>query len=590
MIFGDIMIFLPTNKKEMKKLGYNEVDFVVVTGDAYVDHPSFGTSLIARYLESFGYKIAIISQPQIKDINSIKKCSKPRLAFLVSSGNIDSMVNNYYVSKKKRKKDVYSVNGKNNKRPDYAVNEYCWLIRKAYNDIPIIIGGIEASLRRFSHYDYWQDKILPSILISSSADLLVYSMGEKAILEIANCLNSGLSIKDITFVKGTAYLSNRINYYKDDYILLPEYKEVVKDKMSYIKSFMIQYRNNEAQSAKILIEKYDDNYLIQNVNQEILNSQEFDHIFDLPFSYLSYDEYQGFGTITALKEIQFSINVTRGCNGACNFCAITFHQGKQISMRSANSCCNEALKMQTLSNYKGYIHDVGGPTANFNDDMCQKQKEMGSCFDKECLGNKMCPNLKISHEKYFDILRKIRTMDNVKKVFVRSGIRYDYLLKDDKKYLVELIKYHISGQLRLAPEHASSNVLKLMNKPNVDAYDEFVDLFNSINNKLNLKQFVVPYLMSSHPGSSLNDAYILYKYLKKIKYRPMQSSVFYPTPSTISTLMYYTKINPFNNQKIEVAKTNKEKELQNALLQYHLPKNKARLKEALSLISKNKKA
>ncbi|MDR1782395.1 MAG: YgiQ family radical SAM protein [Bacilli bacterium] len=577
------MEFLPTNKKEIKNKGLKEVDFIIVTGDAYVDHPSFGTSLIARYLEAFNYTCAILAQPNFNDAHSIMQCGKPKLAFLVSSGNIDSMVNNYYPSKKKRKHDVYSVNNKGNKRPDYAINVYCKMIRNVYHDIPIIIGGIEASLRRLAHYDYWQDKILPSILLSSNADLLVYGMGEKAIIEIADCLKSGLSIKDITFIKGTVYQSKDISNLSD-YLLLPSFKNIKKNKNEYLNSFMKQYYNNENQSATTLIEPYQDTYIIQNIPQSVLTTIELDHIYDLPFTYESYDEYYNKGSITALKEIKFSIQVNRGCNGNCRFCALTFHQGKQVSMRSIESCVKEALKMMTLKDFKGYIHDVGGPTANFNDEMCHKLNEYGSCKDKECIGYKMCDNLIVSHEKYFNILRAIRNLDGIKKVFVRSGIRFDYLLKDQHcdEYLEELIKYHISGQLRLAPEHCSNHVLKLMNKPNIKIYDQFVRKFNDINKKLNLKQFVVPYLISSHPGCTIDDAIILMQYLKKINYRPQQVSDFTPTPSTLATLMYYTEIDPFTNKNIYVAKTLKDKQKQNALLQYHLLKNKDIVKEIIT--------
>ena len=578
------MEFLCTNKKELKFKNINEVDFVMVSGDAYVDHPSFGTSLIARYLESFGYTVAILAQPNINDLNSIKKCGKPRLAFLVSSGNIDSMVNNYYVSKKKRKKDVYSVNDKL-RRPDYATSVYSKMIRETYGyDIPIIIGGIEASLRRFAHYDYWQDKILPSILLTSEADLLVYGMGEKAIIEIADYLNSGLNIKDLTFINGTVYKTETIDNISD-YLLLPSFKEL-KDNDKYIDSFTTQYYNNEHQSAKILIEPYNDCFIVQNIPAPILSQEELDHLYDLPFTYESYDEYHNLGTVNALQEIKYSIQVNRGCNGACHFCALTFHQGKQISMRSKQSCVQEAIKMKELTDFKGYIHDVGGPTANFNDNMCDKLNSHGSCFDKSCLGYKMCNNLKIDHSKYFDILKAIREIEGIKKVFIRSGIRYDYLLKDDKKYLEELAKHHVSGQLRLAPEHVSTNVLKLMNKPSIHKYNKFVGEFDKVNKKLGLKQYALPYLISSHPGATLDDALELALFLKDINYRPQQAQDFYPTPSTISTLMYYTQKNPFTKEDIYVAKSESDKQLQNALLQFHLPKNRESVKKALTILDR----
>ncbi|MDF9866874.1 putative radical SAM protein YgiQ [Bacilli bacterium PM5-3] len=578
------MKFLCTNKKELRANNIEQVDFVVVSGDAYVDHPSFGTSLIARYLESFNYTVAIIAQPSVNDKNSIKKCGKPRLAFLVSSGNIDSMVNNYYVSRKKRKKDVYSVNDKI-RRPDYATSVYSKMIREAYGDeMAIIIGGIEASLRRFAHYDYWQDKILPSILLTSDADLLVYSMGEKAIIEIADYLNSGLSIKDLTFINGTSYKINTLENISE-YKLLPSFNDL-KDKDKYIDSFLQQYYNNEHQSAQILIEPYNDCFIVQNIPMPILSQNELDHLYDLPFTYESYDEYHKLGSVNALKEIKYSISINRGCNGACHFCALTFHQGKQISMRSKNSCVDEAHKMMSLPDFKGYIHDVGGPTANFNDEMCDKLNKHGSCRDKSCLGYNMCQNLKVDHSKYFDTLKAVREIEGIKKVFVRSGIRYDYLLKDDKKYLLELAKYHVSGQLRLAPEHCSNNVLRLMNKPNINKYKKFVSEFDKVNKSLGLKQYALPYLMSSHPGSKLEDALELALFLKEINYKPQQAQDFYPTPSTISTLMYYTNKNPFTKKEIYVAKSEEEKKLQNALLQYHLPKNRELVKKALTILNR----
>ncbi|MEG0283443.1 MAG: YgiQ family radical SAM protein [Erysipelotrichales bacterium] len=577
------MKFLYTSLEEINNDGLDAVDFVIISGDAYVDHPSFGTSLIGRYLESFGYSIAILAQPDYNNFKSITKCGKPRLGFLVSSGNIDSMVNNYSVNKVRRKKDVYGVNEKNI-RPDYATSAYCEMIKKYYPDSPIIIGGIEASLRRFAHYDYWQDKIIPSILIDSNADLLVYSMGEKAIIEIADYLNSGLSISDITFVNGTSYISDSIDNISD-YILLNSYESLDNDK-NYIDNFMAQYHNNEHQSASLLVEPYQDKYIIQNIPQSTLSSSELDHLYDLPFTYESYDEIMFGNKIKALEEIKFSISLNRGCNGSCNFCAITFHQGRQVSMRSKNSCVDEAIKMKELNDFKGYIHDVGGPTANFNDDMCDKLNDFGSCKHRPCFGYNMCENLKIDHSKYFDILKALRELEGIKKVFVRSGIRYDYLIKDDEKYLYELAKYHVSGQLRLAPEHSSNNVLKIMGKPNIHIYDKFVNKFNKINKEIDKEQYVVPYLMSSHPGSTLEDALDLALYLKKINYRPLQTQDFYPTPSTISTVMYYTNINPLTNKRVYVAKTKEEKQLQNALLQFHLPKNKNLVYKALKQLNR----
>lgn len=580
------MKFLPTNKKEIKELGLKEVDFVMVTGDAYVDHPSFGTSLIARYLESFGFSVAILSQPNINDNNSIRRCGKPRLGFLVGSGNIDSMVNNYYVSKKRRRNDEYSLNNKGGKRPDYATVEYCKLIRRVYGNVAIVIGGIEASLRRFAHYDYWSDSILPSILLSSTADLLVYSMGEKAMLEIAQYLDSGLSIKDLTFIMGTCYATKNIDNLSD-YILMNPFKQIKKDHDKYIENFMVEYYNNENQSSQVIVEPYQDDYVVQNIPQPILDNLEFDHIYDLPFTYESYDEYKGLGVIPALKEVKFSISANRGCNGGCNFCAITYHQGRQVSMRSSQSCVQEAKKMMTLKDFKGYIHDVGGPSANLNDQMCDKLNNYGSCKEKLCLGYNMCSSLKVDHSKYFEILKSVREIEGIKKVFVRSGIRYDYMIKDDEKYLYDLVKHHVSGQLRLAPEHASDHVLKYMGKPSIKLYDRFVERFNKVTKELNKEQYVLPYLMSSHPGSTLNDALELALYLKKINYQPQQVQDFYPTPSTLATLMYYTEKNPLdNNKKVYVAKSDKDKEMQRAFLQVNNPKYRKLVLEGLKKLKR----
>lgn len=578
--------FLSTNFKEMQNKGHNEVDFVIVTGDAYVDHPSFGTSLIGRYLESFGYTVAIIAQPNFRDSKSITICKEPRLAFLVSSGNIDSMVNHYYVSKNKRKIDVYTPNNVNSIRPDYATTVYSKLIKIEYPNIPIIVGGIEASLRRLAHYDYWKDRILPSVLVDSQADLLVYSMGERAIIEIADYLSSGLSIKDLTFIQGTCYLTKDVSNL-NDYILLPDFSSIRKQKDKYAQSFNIQYQNNENQSAQGIIETYDDYYIVQNIPQPVLTSQELDHLYDLPFTYESYDEIFNKQPVKALEEIKFSVNINRGCNGGCNFCAITFHQGKQISMRSINSCVNEASKMKDLTNFKGYIHDVGGPTANFNDDMCDKLNTKGSCKNRDCFSPVMCPNLKVDHSKYFSTLEQIRNIDGIKKVFVRSGIRYDYFIKEkNSKYLNDLVKYHVSGQLRLAPEHYSDNALRYMNKPGINVYDRFVEKFNKTTKELGLPQYVVPYLMSSHPGTTLEDALQLALYLKKINYRPVQVQDFYPTPSTMATVMYYTGLDPRSMKKVYSAKTAHDKALQRALLQFHLPQNYELVYNALKKLNR----
>lgn len=575
-----------TSLNQIEEKGLTQVDFVMVTGDAYVDHPSFGSSLIARYLESFGYSVAILSQPRINDPLSITKCGQPRLGFLVTSGNMDSMVNHYYASKKRRKRDEYTVNGLTKRRPDYAVNEYCKLIRRTYHDIPIIIGGIEASLRRFSHYDVWQDKVLPSILLSSSADLCVYSMGEKAIIEIADYLNSGLNIKDITFINGTSYFSRDLNHLSD-YELLDSYEISSTDKISYAKNFMKAYHNNENQKAKIVVEPYNEGYVIQNIPQTVLNTQELDHIYDLPFTYESYDEIHGLGKVNALSEIKFSIQANRGCNGGCSFCAITMHQGKQISMRSVESVVLEAKKLRELKDFKGYIHDLGGPTANFNDEMCDKLQNQGSCNHRECYAPKICPNIKFDHSKYLAMLREVRNLDGIKKVFIRSGIRFDYLLYDkDNSCLEDIVKYHVSGQLRLAPEHSSNNVLKLMNKPQINVYERFVDKFDALSKKHNLNQYTVPYLISNHPGSTLDDALNLAIFLKKINYRPLQVQDYYPTPGTMATTMFYTKLDPRTLKPIYVCYDEHEKAMQRALLQVHKPENYDLVNEALKKLKR----
>lgn len=576
------MDFLPICKEDMKKRGWNELDFIVVTGDAYVDHPSFGSAIISRLLESHGYKVGIIAQPDWKDIDSFKILGKPKLSFLVTSGNIDSMVNHYSVAKKERKKDLYSPGGQAGFRPDRAVIVYCQKIREAFKDVNIMIGGLEASLRRLSHYDYWSNKVRRSILLDSTADILMYGMGEHQIIELAENLSSGIPIDKITYVKGTVYKTKSLENIYDDYIMLPDYKSVSKDKIKYAESFMIQYNNTDSITGKTLIEDYGNMFVVQNTPSEPLTTAEFDNSYSLNYMRTYHYVYKKYGAIPAIEEVKFSIISNRGCFGNCNFCALAFHQGRVVQARSHKSIINEANKMVWEPDFKGYIHDVGGPTANFRMPACKKQLKEGVCKNKQCLFPTACKNLDISHKDYLSLLRKLRQIQNVKKVFVRSGIRYDYLIYDkDDEFFYELCKHHISGQLKVAPEHISSKVLDKMGKPSKDVYERFVKKYYEINNKLGKKQFLVPYLMSSHPGCDLNDAIELSLYLKELGYMPEQVQDFYPTPGTLSTCMYYTEIDPRTMKKIYVAKSPHEKAMQRALIQYKLPQNYDIVYEAL---------
>lgn len=575
------MSFLPINKDDMNKRGWSELDFIIVTGDAYVDHPSFGTAIISRLLESKGYKVGIIAQPNWKDVNSFNILGKPKLAFLVNSGCIDSMVNHYSVAKKPRSKDVYSPGGKAGMRPDRAVIVYCNKIREVYKNIPIIIGGIEASLRRLAHYDYWDNKIRRSILLDSAADLLIYGMGEHQILEIAQCLSSGIDIKDITFVKGTVYKSKSIEA-AYEYIQLPDYETIINSKKSYAESFLIQYNNTDAIKAKTLIEKYKDYYVVQNPPSLPLNRSELDSVYALNYERNYHPIYENQGGIPAIEEVKFSITSNRGCFGSCNFCALAFHQGRVLQSRSHLSIIAEAEKMTWDYNFKGYIHDVGGPTANFRQAACDKQSKYGVCRDKQCLFPTPCKQLKIDHKDYLNLLTKLRTIPKVKKVFIRSGIRYDYLIYDkDETFFEQLCKYHISGQLKVAPEHVSSYVLEKMGKPKREVYDRFISKYNQINKKLDMKQYIVPYLMSSHPGSDLKAAIELAEYLRDIGHMPEQVQDFYPTPGTLSTCMYYTELDPRTMTKVYVPKSPHEKAMQRALMQYRKPQNYDLVYEAL---------
>ena len=574
--------FLPINKADMKARGWDYVDFTYVIGDAYVDHSSFGPAIISRVLESHGYRVGIISQPDWKNDASIAEFGRPRLGFLVSAGNMDSMVNHYTVSKKRRQSDAYTPGGVVGKRPDYATIVYCNLIKRTYKDVPIIIGGIEASLRRMGHYDYWSGKVKHSILIDSQADLLLYGMGERAIVEVADALNSGIDVSDITFVNGSVY-KHKSDEEVYDALYLPDFNEISTDKEAYAKSFYTQYCNTDPFSGKRLVEKYKDKlYVVQNPPAMPLTEHEMDDVYSLPYVGEAHPSYEKLGGVPATKEIKFSLTSNRGCFGGCSFCALTFHQGRIVQTRSHKSLIDEAVKMTQDKEFKGYIHDVGGPTANFRKPACEKQLTKGVCTGKQCLFPTPCKNMKADHSDYIALLRKLRALPKVKKVFIRSGIRFDYALADkNDTFIKELCEHHISGQLRVAPEHVSDRVLELMGKPKNEVYREFVRKFETINKKTGKEQFIVPYLMSSHPGSTLEDAVMLAESLRDMGYMPEQVQDFYPTPSTISTCMYYTGIDPRTGRKVYVATNPHEKAMQRALIQYKDPKNYELVKEAL---------
>ena len=574
--------FLPINMSEVKELGVDQLDFVYVIGDAYVDHPSFGHAIISRILQSHGYTVGIISQPDWKDDNSISILGEPRLAFIVSSGNMDSMVNHYYVSKKHRESDAYTPGGIPYKRPDHATVVYSNLIRKKYKNSTIIIGGIEASLRRMAHYDYWSNSFKRSILLDSQADIISYGMGEKSIVEIADALDSGISVKDISFIPGTVYKTKDISgLYNHE--ILPSYDDMVKDKILYARSFKIQYDNTDAFNGKTLVEPYPNGvYVVQNVPQTPLTMQEMDDVYALPYVRTYHPSYEKEGGVPAISEIKFSLISNRGCFGGCNFCALTFHQGRTIQVRSHESIIEEAKLITQDKDFKGYIHDVGGPTANFRQPSCQKQLSLGVCKHRQCLCPQPCPNLEVDHSDYISLLRKLRSLPNVKKVFVRSGIRFDYLMLDkDDTFFRELVEHHISGQLKVAPEHICDAVLSKMGKPSNSVYEAFTAKYKKLNTRIGKNQFLVPYLMSSHPGSTLKEAVSLAEYLRDIGYMPEQVQDFYPTPSTLSTVMYYTGIDPTNMKPVYVCKNPHEKAMQRALIQYRNPKNYDLVLEAL---------
>ena len=576
--------FLPMTIKEVQQLGIEQLDFVYVTGDAYVDHPSFGHAIITRLLQAHGYHVGIIAQPDWKNEDSIAVLGTPRLGFLVSSGNMDSMVNHYYVSKKHRDSDAYTPGGAPYKRPDHATVVYSNLIRRKFKNIPIIIGGIEASLRRMAHYDYWSNSFKRSILLDSQADLISYGMGEKSIIEIADALNSGIAVKDLSFIAGTVYKTKDISSLYD-YELLPSYDAMTAEKIQYAKSFKIQYDNTDPFNGKTLVEPYPNGvYVVQNIPQKPLSTQEMDDVYALPYQRTYHPCYEAQGGVPAISEIKFSLVSNRGCFGGCNFCALTFHQGRTIQVRSHDSIIAKANQMIQAPDFKGYIHDVGGPTANFRKPSCQKQLEIGVCKNRQCLCPKPCPNLEVDHSDYLSLLRKLRALPNVKKVFVRSGIRFDYLTLDrDDTFFKELVEHHISGQLKVAPEHICDAVLSKMGKPENAVYEAFTEKYHRLNQKLGKNQFLVPYLMSSHPGSTLKEAVALAEYLRDIGYMPEQVQDFYPTPSTMSTVMYYAEVDPVTMKPVYVCKNPHEKAMQRALIQYRNPKNYELVREALKL-------
>lgn len=574
--------FLPITREEMKERGWDQVDFVYVSGDAYVDHPSFGHAIITRLLESRGYRVGIIAQPDWRKPESVQVFGEPRLGFLVSAGNMDSMVNHYSVSKKRRKTDAYTPGGEMGKRPDYACVVYGNLIRQTYKKTPIILGGIEASLRRMAHYDYWSDKLKRSVLLDSGADVISYGMGEHSIIELAEALDAGIPVEDITYIAGTVVKTKSLDSIYDAEIL-PSFEDLKADKMNYARSFYTQYLNTDAFNGKRLVEPYSDHlYVVQNPPAAPLTQMEMDDVYSLPYQRTYHPSYEAKGGVPAIKEIKFSLISNRGCFGGCSFCALTFHQGRIVQVRSHESLIEEAKEITKDKDFKGYIHDVGGPTANFRHPSCKKQMEHGVCKTRQCLFPSPCKNLDADHRDYVSLLRKLRDIPKVKKVFIRSGIRFDYLLADKKQeFLRELCEYHVSGQLKVAPEHVAGPVLSLMGKPEHKVYEEFTRQFYKMNEKIGKEQYLVPYLMSSHPGSTLKEAVELAEYLRDLGYMPEQVQDFYPTPSTLSTCMYYTGLDPRTMEEVYTPHNPHEKAMQRALIQYRNPKNYDLVKEAL---------
>lgn len=576
--------FLPTTRAEMLERGWDHVDFVYVSGDAYVDHSSFGAAIITRLLEAKGFKVGFIAQPDWRDDESVAVFGEPRLAFLVSSGNMDSMVNHYTVARKRRRTDAYSPGGKAGLRPDHAAVVYGNLVRRRFKDVPIVLGGIEASLRRLAHYDYWSDRMKRSILLDSCADLVSYGMGERSIVAIAEALDAGLSVRDLTFIDGTAYRASSLEHVYDA-VELPSWDEVRKCGAAYVDSFRIQYDNADPFVGRRLVERYSDNeFVVQNPPAEPLSQEELDAVYALPYACAWHPSYDSAGGVPALAEVRFSITSSRGCFGECAFCALTFHQGKIVQARSGDSVVAEAERMVADPAFKGYIHDVGGPTANFRAPACEKQARKGACPRRRCLSPKRCSQLRADHSDYIGLLQRLRSLPGVKKVFVRSGIRFDYVLADKAhgdEFIDELVAHHVSGQLRLAPEHVSKGVLDVMGKPSIEVYERFVSKFDAATRNAGLEQYVLPYLMSSHPGSTLADAVRLAEWCRDLGYNPEQVQDFYPTPSTLATVMYCTGLDPRTMRPVYVAKSPREKAMQRALIQYRNPKNRELVREAL---------
>lgn len=571
------MAFLPITKEEVNKRGWDTVDFVFVTGDSYVDHPSFGVAILSRVLEAKGYQVAILSQPAYKDktYKDFTQFGKPRLGFLVTSGNIDSMVAHYTAAKRKRSDDAYTAGGKAGKRPDRAVIVYSKIIKKLYPDSPVIIGGLEASLRRFAHYDYWDDAVRPSILLESGADILSYGMGENQTIEIAQRLAQGFGVEGLRDIRGVCYTVPTKEYTPASVVDLPSYERVCESKKEYAIAARKQMEESDAVRGRTVIQRHGSNILVQNPPALPLTTQQLDWVYSLPYERYYHPAYEARGGVPGIQEVEFSITHNRGCFGACNFCSIAFHQGRAVTVRSHESVVEEAKQITRNPRFKGYIHDVGGPTANFRQPSCAMQEKAGLCKNKKCLAPKPCKQLQVSHREYIALLKALRTLPKIKKVFIRSGIRFDYLMEDEsKEFFYELVKNHVSGQLKVAPEHCSAAVLDKMGKPHIETYKRFQDEFYKITKQVNKEQYLVPYLMSSHPGSALKDAVELALFLKKEKIRPEQVQDFYPTPGTISTCMFYTELDPYTLEAVYVPKTQKEKAMQRALLQYFNPKNK----------------
>ena len=576
------MPFLPMNAKEVKQRNWSEVDFVYICGDSYVDHPSFGAAIITRVLEDCGYKVAFLAQPDVKNDAEFTQFGKPRLGFMVSAGNIDSMVAHYTVALRKRHDDAYTAGGKSGKRPDRALTVYCNIIRSLFPDSPIITGGLEASLRRFAHYDYWSASVMPSVLFDSKADIIVYGMGELQTVEIAKRLSQGYTVEALRDIRGICYAVKTSEYTPQSAVELPSFERVKESKRDYAVAARKELDEYDAVRGKTMIQRHGDMILVQNPPMQPLNTKQLDWVYSLPYERWFPPCYEKLGGVPGIEEVQFSITHNRGCFGACNFCSLAFHQGRAVTVRSEESVIEEAKSFLKDKRFKGYISDVGGPTANFRLPSCEKQKRLGLCKGKKCLAPKPCPQMQVSHEDYLDLLRKLRNLDGVKKVFIRSGIRFDYLMEDESdEFFEELVRYHISGQLRVAPEHCSAAVLDKMGKPHIESYKRFCDKFYSLTKRENKDQYVVPYLMSSHPGCTLKDAVELALFCKKQGIHPKQVQDFYPTPGTVSTAMFYTGLDPYTLEKVYVPKSESEKEMQRALLQYFIPANRQKVIKAL---------